>query len=108
MKRILSFEKGLVDLLNPKKYVYDCGDDEAALYQEKCPTGYLVSQSWLLVLDNNYLVCESYNNKCKEEMLDLIDEFNEKGYITIKGFKRENMLPYMHPSGYNFYIQRIK
>lgn len=104
MKRVLSFEKGEVDLLNSKKYVFNCGDEKAALYQEKCNAGYFISQSWLLVLNNNYLVCDSYNDKCKEEMLDLIDEFNENGYITVKGFKHENAITYIHPNGHNFIV----
>lgn len=99
MKRVLVFEQGQVSVLGQTKYVLVEGDESNALYQEKIEDRYRVHQSWLLVLDGEYLVCESFNHKCKEEMLDLMDDFREKGFVKVKGFRNAAQISYMHPNG---------
>ena len=69
------------------------------IYQEKCPTGFFVSQSWLISDNENaQLVIESYNNVCKEELLDMIDNYKESGQFGVKAVINCGSL-HMHNSG---------
>lgn len=55
------------------------------IYQEKTPRGYFVHQSWLISNNENAeLVMESYNNLCKEEVMDIIDNYNKTGKFGVK------------------------
>ena len=69
------------------------------LYQEITPTGFYVSQSWLLVNGNTgkRLQVESYNNVCKEELLDMIDNFNDCGKFGVTAHYGGENLFVMHP-----------
>ena len=95
MKRILKIKTKL----NIVKYVLKEEYEGFGLYQEQTPSGYFVSQSWL-ISDNekNELVVESYNNQCKEEVLDMIDEFRKNGKFGVKAVDFCGVL-HMHPSG---------
>lgn len=88
MKRLIKFERGVVDSLNPKKYILQEEYEGFGIYKEKCPSGYYVSQSWLIANDKVGIICESYNNFCKEELLDMIDNYNEKKKFGVKGFHK--------------------
>ena len=59
------------------------------LYQEICPTGFPVHQSYMIKNNKICVVCPSYNNYCKEEILDMIDEYNESGKFGVKAFKQD-------------------
>ena len=63
---------------NAKKYVLTQEYEGFGIYEEVCPSGFHVHQSWLIANDKNALVCESYNNFCKEELLDMIDNYKEE------------------------------
>ena len=82
MKRIITIKNSYGE---HDKYVLTDEYEGFGIYQEKCPTGYFVSQSWLI--SNNEgaeLVIESYNNLCKEELLDIIDNYNETHRVGVK------------------------
>lgn len=85
MKRLIKFERGTIDSLNVKKYVLVQEYEGFGIYEEVCPSGYHVHQSWLIANDKNALICNTYNNFCKEELLDMIDNYNEKGKFGTKG-----------------------
>lgn len=81
------------------KYVLRDEYEGFGIYQEKVPTGYFVNQSWLI--SNNEgaeLVINSYNNICKEEVLDIIDHYNETYRFGVKALKHCGAL-HMHPGG---------
>ena len=81
------------------KYVLVDEYEEFGIYQKKCPTGYFVSQSWLISDNENAeLVIESYNNLCKEELLDMIDHYKETGHFGVKAVMYYESL-HMHNSG---------
>lgn len=88
MKRVIKFECGTIDELNAKKYILQKEYDGFGVYQEMCPSGFYHHQSWLIANDKVALVCESYNNYCKEELLDMIDTYNQKNKFGIKGFHK--------------------
>lgn len=75
------------DSLNNNKYVLREEYNGFGVYQRKTPTGYFVSQDWLVYNGKVGAISESYNRMCKEEMLDLIDTYNEKGSFGKTGFK---------------------
>lgn len=69
------------------------------VYGEKTPNGFFVHQSWLI--SNNTgaeLVIESYNNLCKEEVLDIIDNYNSTNKFGVKAVMNRGSL-YMHNCG---------
>ena len=72
--------------LSNKKYVLREEYGGFGIYQEKCPAGYFVCQSWLVYNGNIGYISESYNNRCKEELLDSIDKYNETGKFGLHGF----------------------
>ena len=96
MKRVITIKNvyGTGD-----KYVLRDEYEGFGIYQEKCPTGYFVSQSWLISNnDNAELVVESYNNMCKEELLDIIDNYNETHKFGVKAVMHCGAL-HMHNGG---------
>lgn len=69
------------------------------IYQEKTPSGYFVNQSWLISNNGNAeLVIESYNGLCKEEVLDIIDNYNKTNKFGVKAVMHCDSL-HMHNSG---------
>ena len=49
------------------------------VYQEVSPSGLLISQSFLITNGDMAKVYHSYENKIIEEMLDIIDDYLDKG-----------------------------
>ncbi len=78
--------------LQREKFILKKEYNGFGLYEEKCPTGYFVHQSWLITNGDVTLKCDSYMNYCYEEMLDLIDNYIEQGSFGVKGFKRNPWL----------------
>ena len=74
------------DSLNNNKYVLKDEYEGFGIYQRKTPNGWLVSQDWLVYNGKIGFICQSYNNYCKEELLDLIDVYNIKGRFGKNGF----------------------
>lgn len=88
MKRLIKFERGTIDDLNVKKYVLAQEYEGFGVYEEVCPSGWHVHQSWLIANDKVALICESYNQFCKEELLDMIDNYNSKNNFGTRGFRK--------------------
>jgi len=96
MKRIIKIKNtyGTED-----KYILREEYEGFGIYGEMTLSGLFVHQSWLI--SNNEkaeLVIESYNNLCKEEVLDIIDHYNDAGKFGVKAVMHCGSL-YMHPSG---------
>ena len=89
MKRLIKFEPGTIDSLNIKKYVLVQEYKGFGIYEEVSPRGYHVSQSWLITDNKVALICDSYNNFIEEELLDAIDNYNEKKSFGVKGFYKD-------------------
>ena len=69
------------------------------IYKEKTPSGYFKNQSWLISNNKGVeLTIEPYNNLCKEEVLDIIDNYNETNKFGVKAVMHCNSL-HMHNSG---------
>lgn len=81
------------------KYVLVDEYEGFGIYQYKTPSGYFTHQHWLISNNENAeLVIEPYNNICKEEVLDIIDTYNETGKFGVKTVMHCGAL-HMHPSG---------
>jgi len=96
MKRIITIKNvyGTQD-----KYVLRDEYEGFGIYQEKCPSGFFVHQSWLISNnDNAELVIESYNCLCKEELLDMIDNYNSVHRFGVKAVMHCGSL-HMHNCG---------
>lgn len=81
------------------KYVLTEEYSGFGVYREKTPSGYFVHQSWLI--SNNAgaeLVINSYNNLCKEEVLDIIDNYNESKKFGVKAVMNRGSV-FMHNCG---------
>ena len=82
MKRIVNIKNayGTYD-----KYVLADEYGGFGVYREKTPSGFFVNQSWLVSNNENAeLVIASYNNLCKEEVLDIIDNYNKTNKFGVK------------------------
>ena len=101
MKRVIY----LPDELNNNKYVLKTEYEGHGIYEEVCPTGWRVHQSWTIVRsnDNFTIMIESYNNMCYDELLDSIDNYNETGFYDLKLIRTKKSLEHgywvMHRSG---------
>ena len=96
MKRVITIKNTYGEY---DKYVLKDEYEGFGIYEEKTPSGYFVHQSWLI--SNNEgaeLVIESYNNLCKEELLDIIDNYNEKRRFGVKALMHCGSL-HMHNGG---------
>ena len=103
MKRVIKFECGTIDEFNAKKFVLAQEYGGFGIYKEVTPYGYRVHQSWLITNDKTALICQSYNNFCKEELLDMIDNYNEEKSFGVKGFYKgvtNNLDVYIAHDGY--------
>ena len=102
MKRIFYIDGLFGDI---KKYVLKKEYKNFGIYEEVCPTGYRVHQSWLITDEKIIIVCYSYNNFCYEEILDMIDYYFETQSIghkrVIKKFDKVNNkeIYIIHPNG---------
>lgn len=101
MKRVIY----LPDDLNNNKYVLKEEYEGHGIYQHKCPAGWLVHQDWAIVRESDgfTIMIPSYNDMCKEEVLDAIDYYNDDKKYGIKVIKTlkgvENGYVVMHNSG---------
>ena len=96
MKRVITIKNvyGTND-----KYVLRDEYEGFGIYQEKTPSGFFVHQNWLISNNENAeLVIESYNNLCKEEVLDIIDNYNETHRFGVKAIMHCDSL-HMHNCG---------
>lgn len=81
------------------KYVLRDEYDGFGIYQEMTPNGYFVHQDWLISNNKNAeIVIKSYNNLCKEELLDIIDNYNKTNKFGVKAVVSCGSLC-MHPCG---------
>lgn len=62
-----------------KKYVLKEKYRNFGVYQEVSPNGILISQSFLITNGDITKAYQSYENKIVEEMLDIIDDYLDKG-----------------------------
>lgn len=108
MKRVIFIEDGYG---GKSKYVlvkeYDC----FGIYQRKCPTGFFVSQDYLVVEDcypyeqaRLIVLSQSYNGLCIEELLDMIDCYAEMGKLYQKTIDKydavlQQSIKVIHPNG---------
>lgn len=67
------------------------------IYEEMCPNGYFVHQSYLVADEKTIIVSYSFNSMCYAEMLDLIESIIESrknhekmGYKAIKKYDKRN------------------
>lgn len=96
MKRVIKIENvyGTDD-----KYILSKEYEGFGIYQEMTPNGYFVHQSWLISNNKNAeLVIKSYNNLCKAELLDMIDNYNTTNKFGVKAVKHCDSLC-MHSCG---------
>ena len=96
MKRVVY----VPDKLNNNKYILIDEYGGFGIYQKKCPAGYFVHQEWLVYNGKIGFICESYNNYCKEELMDCIDTYNETERFGLHGFmaKKEDNIYGVHPN----------
>ena len=94
MKRIIKVQ----DSLNERKYILKKEHKSFGIYEEKCPSGYFVHQSWLISNGNKIIVCQSFNDLCEEELLDMIDQHETSGHFGVRAFYRGNVY-FVHPNG---------
>jgi hypothetical protein len=95
MKRIVKIPDKLQGFI---KYELKKEYGDFGIYQERCPSGFFVSQSYLISNDNISIQIESYNNVCMSEILDAIDDYNDCKKFGFKALIR----PFgycVHPSG---------
>lgn len=96
MKRIITINNRYGE---HDKYVLRDEYEGFGIYQEKTPSGFPVHQSWLISNNKDAeLVIESYNNLCKEEVLDIIDHYNETHKFGVKAVMHCGSL-HMHDCG---------
>ena len=96
MKRVITIKNvyGTGD-----KYVLRDEYEGFGIYEEKTPSGFFVHQSWLISNNENAeLVIESYNNLCKEEVLDIIDNYKRTHRFGVKAVMHCGSL-HMHDCG---------
>lgn len=95
-KRIIKIKDGCG---NQNKYVLITEYNGFGIYQEKTPNGFSVHQSWLISNNKDAeLVINSYNGLCKEEVLDIIDNYNKRNKFGVKAVKYCDAVC-MHPNG---------
>lgn len=87
------------DSLNNNKYVLIKEYGGFGVYQQKCPSGYFVSQEWLVYNGMVGFISQCYNNMCVEELYEAIDNYNETGKFGFRGFKTKvNGIYGVHPN----------
>lgn len=94
------------DKLSTKKYVLREEYEGFGIYERITPSGYYESQSWLVFNGKYGYISESYNSRCKEELLDSIDHYNTTKKFGLHGFiakKEEDVTIFgEHPCNRNF------
>lgn len=97
MKRIIKIKNvyGTDD-----KYVLIDEYNGFGIYEEKTPSGYFKHQSWLISNNKDIeLAINSFNRLCKEEVLDIIDNYNETKKLGVKAVMHCGSF-HMHNQGY--------
>lgn len=69
------------------------------IYQHLTPTGYLVHQDWLITNGKLNVFIKSFNNYCKEEVLDAIDNYDEIKKFGLRVIVKDSDTYVVHPSG---------
>ena len=80
------------------KYVLKEEYNGFGIYEEVCPTGFRVHQSYLIKNDKWCIVCPSYNNLCIEEIYDAVDSYNDSCGFGLKALKTDYGYV-IHPQG---------
>lgn len=80
------------------KYILQKEYEGFGIYQEKTPSGFFKHQSYLITNEKIIVVCQSYNDMCVEELMDVIDNYNKNGKFGIK-VMNVNGIYFMHPNG---------
>lgn len=96
MKRIIMVDDGTG---YQAKYVLEEEYNGFGIYKEKTPSGYFVNQSWVITDDKKLVICQSYNDMCKEELLDAIDSYKETGKFGLKLLQKGTDTLIVHSSG---------
>lgn len=84
---------------NNNKYILKEEYNEFGLYQHKTPSGYFVSQEYAITNGNITVIIYSFNNICKEEVLDMIDRYTETGKFGINAMPDIDNTYIMHQNG---------
>jgi len=96
MKRIINIRNSYG---TEYKYILTNEYRDFGVYKEKTPNGFFMNQSWLISNNENAkLVIDTYNRLCKEEVLDIIDNYCETGKFGVKAVMHCGSL-HMHRSG---------
>ena len=92
------------DSLNNKKYILKEEYEGFGIYKEMAPAGCYVHQSWLVYNGKIGYISQSYNHRCKEELMDAIDKYNETGKFGLHGFmaKAEDNIYGEHPNNESY------
>ena len=95
MKRIIY----VPDSFNNNKYVLRSEYGGFGIYERMTPSGWYVNQHWLVYNGKIGFVSQPYNHRCKEELMDFIDNYNETGKFGLHGFmaKRDAHIYGEHP-----------
>ena len=80
MKRVMYIE----DSLGKKKYVLRETYNDCGIYDHVTPTGFRVHQDYAITYGDKTIMIQSYNNLCKEELLDAIDNYKDTGKFGFK------------------------
>lgn len=103
MKRVLYVDDNYG---GKSKYVLQKEYGLFGIYQRMCPSGYLMHQDYLVANDslNLYVMSQSYNNLCLDEMYDMIDNFLETEKLNQRVITRfdsilNKTIKIIHPSG---------
>ena len=87
MKRIIRWDDGL----NDRKYILQKEYKEFGIYNRMAPNGFYVHQDWMISDGKITVVCESYNQLCEEELMDMIDLYDADGTFGVKAFSRDGL-----------------
>ena len=103
MKRIIYLEG---DYDNEDKFQFKKEYEGFDIYQEICPSGLPVHNSWFINGGSTETKIRfySFSNICFEELLDLIDNYNETGHYGLKAYLHDDsvlgkVIYYVHNSG---------
>ncbi len=95
MKRIVYVDTEL----QKEKFILRDEYEGFGIYQEKCPTGYFVHQSWLITNEKVTVIFYSFMDYCKEELLDAIDNYNDIEKFGVRAMDHGNGLYVAHKCG---------
>lgn len=95
MKRLIKVQ----GTLQEEKFILMEEYEGFGIYQEKCPAGYFVHQSWLITNEDVTVIFYSFMNYCKEELMDAIDNYNDIKKFGIKAMPHPNKTYVAHKCG---------